>query len=69
MAEDGTSSLVPPELLGSVPELFTAEPVLRESLLTIDDDLASSELLEQETNDDTTESTGTSKRVATCITE
>ena len=33
IGDDGTSLLVPPELLGSVPELFTDEPALRDSLL------------------------------------
>ena len=47
MAEDGTSSLVPPELLGSVPELFTDEPALGDSLLNVDDNLTSLELSEQ----------------------
>lgn len=60
VAEDVISSPVPPELLGSVPELFTDEPALRGSLLN-EDDLASSELSEQETNDDTTESTESGK--------
>lgn len=55
IGDDGTSLLVPPELLGSVPELFTDEPALRDSLLHLDNDLANSDVTEQETNDDTTE--------------
>ena len=47
MAEDGTSSLVPLELSGFVPELFPNEPPLRDSLLNVDDNLTSSELSEQ----------------------
>ena len=67
VAEDGTSSLVPPELLGSVPELLTDEPALRDSHLNVDDDLTSSKLSEQETND-TTGSRETGEQVVTCTT-
>ena len=44
VAEDGSSLLVPPELLGSVPNLFTDEPALRDSLLHLDSDLASEDV-------------------------
>ena len=60
VTEDGSGSLVPPELLvHSFPEVFTDEPALRDSLLNLDDDLARLELLEQEADQDPTESMDT----------
>lgn len=41
VTEDGSNLLVPPELLGSVPNILTDEPALRDSLLHLDSDLAS----------------------------
>ena len=48
MAEDGSSSLVMPELLHSLPELFTDEPALRDSLLNqLDEESARLEFTEE----------------------
>ena len=46
LAEDGSGSLVPPEFLRSLPELVTDEPTLRDSLLSLDEELARLEFTE-----------------------